>query len=55
MGCSSCQQKRDQQQFAWTSEPTPEGESTQITYTSEMQAKAKVLRAGGTYEVQHVG
>lgn len=42
MACG-CKNKKTQQ-FVWTG---PDG--SQITYDSEIQAKAKVLRKGGSY------
>lgn len=44
MACSC--RKRVQQNFRWTS---ADGETT-LVYPTEMQAKAKKIRAGGDYE-----
>jgi hypothetical protein len=40
----SCK-KKSKQQFVWTA---ADGETT-VTYNTEIEAKAKVLRRGGTY------
>lgn len=43
MGCAC--NKRKKRKFTWTS---ANGETSQV-YDSEIEAKAKVLRKGGTY------
>lgn len=48
MACA-CQGRR-KATFTWTSPADDEGNTTTMTYTTEMQAKAKVLRAGGSYK-----
>lgn len=49
MACSC--RKRVQQNFRWTS---ADGETTMV-YPTEMQAKAKKIRAGGDYVPVPVG
>lgn len=41
---------RKSTQYVWTSDPDPETGATQsMTYPTEIQAKAKVIRMGGSY------
>jgi hypothetical protein len=44
MGCACT--KRAEYQYVWTSE---DGQET-MSYPTEIQAKAKVIRAGGSYD-----
>ena len=46
MACSC--QKKSRFKFVWT-----DG-STEVTYSTEIQAKAKVQRKGGSYEKQPI-
>lgn len=43
MACG-CKSKGDNQKYKWTG-----SDGSTVTYDTELQAKAKVLRKGGTY------
>lgn len=46
--------KRNTTRFKWTSEPDENNQVQAMTYTTEIQAKAKVMRQGGSYVAQEV-
>lgn len=48
MACACSKRNRSKQRFVWT-----DGENT-VVYKTEIEAKAKVSRKGGTYEVKKV-
>lgn len=48
MACG-CKRKTSAQ-FVWTSDPDAEGKTEQVVYSTEIEARAKVIRKGGTYE-----
>lgn len=50
MACSCS--KRKNKKFVWTSDPDAEGGTEQVIYPTEIQAKAKVIRMGGSYVMQ---
>lgn len=35
--------------FVWTSDPDENGQTVTVQYNTEIEAKAKVIRKGGTY------
>lgn len=41
--------KRKKVSYVWTSEPNEDGATETVSYATEIQAKAKVIRAGGSY------
>lgn len=47
MACSCTKRKREE--YVWTSDPDADGNTTEVVYPNEMQAKAKKIRKGGDY------
>ena len=43
---------RSTNKYVWTSDPDENGQTDMVVYDSEIQAKAKVLRVGGSYKVK---
>lgn len=46
MGCCS----RRVKQFIWTSDPDADGKTHSIVCSTEVEARARVLRRGGSYQ-----
>lgn len=43
---------RSRAKYVWTSLPDENGQTDTVVYDTEIQAKAKVLRKGGSYAVR---
>jgi hypothetical protein len=43
---------RKSTKYVWTSAPDETGQTETMTYSTEIQAKAKVIRMGGSYVPQ---